>query len=98
VNSARNRDVTPPTIRHVDLRGHHRTSSIAPAESPVRYARHRLPNGMMLESVVAMSTGGLTLLRKSGDTFHCHPSSVMIVTVFLLYRVSIPSTQPRPDG
>jgi len=31
-----------------------------------------------------------------GETFHWRPPSAMTVTVFLLYRVSIPSTTPWP--
>ena len=44
----------------------------------------RLPSRTTLVSMSFVSLDGPALLRKVGDTFHCRPSSVMTVTVFLL--------------
>jgi len=44
----------------------------------------RLPSRTTLVSMSFVSLDGPALLRKLGDTFHCRPSSVMTVTVFLL--------------
>src|SRR5215207_4811408 len=44
----------------------------------------RLLSRTTLEPALFVSLGGTALLRKAGETFHCRPSSVTTVTVFLL--------------
>ena len=47
-------------------------------------ARQRLPSRTTLRPPGLAVSGNTTLLRRFGETFHCRPSSVMTVTVFLL--------------
>jgi len=47
-------------------------------------ARQRLPSRTTLGPPGLAVSGDTTLLRRFGETFHCRPSSVMTVTVFLL--------------
>src|SRR3954469_17605389 len=47
-------------------------------------APQRLLSRTTLEPARLLPLGGTALLRKVGETFHCRPSSVTTVTVFLL--------------
>src|SRR5208337_3393911 len=47
-------------------------------------ARQRLPSRTTSAPPGLAVSGDTTLLRRFGETFHCRPSSVMTVTVFLL--------------
>src|SRR5271165_1622551 len=47
-------------------------------------ARQRLPSRTTSAPPGLAVSGDTTLLRRFGGTFHCRPSSVMTVTVFLL--------------
>ena len=47
-------------------------------------ARQRLPSRRILDSSDFVVSDDITLLRRFGETFHCRPSSVTTVTVFLL--------------
>src|SRR5262245_24245269 len=53
--------------------------------------------GMTLPLIVATSLGS-AFLKKLGETFQRWPSSVITVTVFLLYFTKMPVTGGRPSG
>ena len=59
---------------------------------------HFLGSRTTLVGAGAFLSGASAFLKRPGETFQCSPVSVMTVTVFRLYRVTIPVRSGRPSG